>query len=33
MSSKNIIIRKAKIEDINEIANLIYYTEINPEDV
>ena len=30
MDGKNIKIRKANIKDINEIARLIYYTEVNP---
>ncbi len=30
MDRKNIKIRKANINDINEIARLIYYTEVNP---
>ena len=30
MDEKNIKIRKANINDINEISRLIYYTEVNP---
>ncbi len=33
MDAKNIKIRKGNIGDIEEIASLIYYTEVNPGDV
>ena len=33
MNSKNINIRKATFRDIDKIAKLIYYTEVNPVDV
>ncbi len=33
MNTKNIKIRKANNKDIEEIAKLIYYTEVNPVDV
>ena len=33
MKDKKAKLRKAKVEDAEEIANLIYYTEVNPEDV
>lgn len=33
MNTKNIKIRKANNKDIEEIARLIYYTEVNPVDV
>ncbi len=31
MNTKNIKIRKANINDVNQIARLIYYTEVNPD--
>ena len=33
MNTKNIKIRKGKNSDVDEIARLIYYTEVNPGDV
>lgn len=33
MNTKNIKIRKGKNSDVDEIARLIYYTEVNPSDV
>lgn len=33
MKIKNVKLRKAKKQDIDTIANLIYYTEVNPHDV
>lgn len=33
MNTKNIKIRKSNFSDIEEIAKLIYYTEVNPVDV
>lgn len=33
MKDKKAKLRKAKVEDAEEIANLIYYTEVSPEDV
>ena len=33
MKIKKFKIRKAKKQDIDTVANLIYYTEVNPHDV
>ena len=33
MNKKNIKIRKGNNNDVEEIARLIYYTEVNPVDV
>lgn len=33
MNKKNIKIRKGNYSDIDEIANLIYFTEVSPGDV
>ena len=33
MNNRNIKIRKSNYRDIDAIANLIYFTEVNPGDV
>lgn len=33
MNNKNVNIRKGNYSDIDAIANLIYFTEVNPGDV